>query len=461
MASQTGQGSQLGAEERAELERLRAEVARLQAEKPGIPAPRGQTERPPRRWWRRIGATLLILVSCLLAPLSVVAVWARSEVTDSDRYVDTVAPLAKDPAIQQAVTNNLTNLVFQYVDVQGITTQALTALSQRDILPPAVAAQVQALSGPIVSGVQNFAHDRIEQLVTSDAFAQAWEEANRSAHQQLVAALEGQSGSVTVQNNAVSVNLATFVNTVKQRLIERGFSLAERIPTVNATFTIFESADVGKVQKAFNLLDTLGYWLPFVLLALAGLGIYLAPNHRLAFIWTGLGVALAGLVTALALQYARSRYLQGVPAAVLPPDAAAVIFDTIVRYLREAIRSLALVGLLFAIGAFLTGPSVAATTVRSGCVTAIAAAKGGTESLGLHLGNVTRWFAPRARLLRGIVVAVAFAVVLLQRYRTPSLVLWVTAGLLVALAVVEFLAVEPRERTGPRPEPLVVPAVAS
>ena len=461
MASQTGQSPELGVEERAELERLRAEVVRLRAESPTIPAPRGQTERPPRRVWRRIAATLLILVACVLAPLSVVAVWARSEVTDTDRYVDTVAPLAKDPAVQQAVTNNLTNLVFQYVDVQGITNQALTAISQRDILPPAVAAQVQALSGPIVSGVQNFAHDRIEQLVTSDVFAQAWEEANRSAHQQLVAALQGQSSAVTVQNNAVSVNLATFVNTVKQRLIDRGFTLAERIPAVNASFTIFESADVGKVQKAFSLLDTLGYWLPFILVALAGLGIYLAPNHRAAFIWTGLGAALAGLVTALALQYARSRYLQGVPAAVLPPDAASVIFDTIVRYLREAIRSLALVGLIFAIGGFLTGPSVTARTVRGWCVSAIAAAKGGAESLGLRMGGVTRSFAPRAGLARGIIVAVACAIVLLERYRTPSLVLWVTVGMLAALAVVEFLAVEPRARSGPRPEPLAVPAVAS
>src|SRR3954453_17063271 len=260
----------IGLEERAELERLRAEVLRLRAETEAGSG--GEGAKPRRRsagrWGRTLLGSLLILVSCVLAPLSVVSVWARSEVTDTDRYVDTVAPLAKDPAVQQAVTTNLTNLVFQYVDVQGITTQALTAISQRGILPPAVAAQVQGLSGPIVSGVQNFAHDRIEQLVTSDVFTQAWEEANRSAHQQLVAALEGQSGAVTVQNNAVSVNLATFVNTVKQRLIERGFTLAERIPTVNATFTIFESADVGTVQKAFNLLDTVGYWLPLVLVAM-------------------------------------------------------------------------------------------------------------------------------------------------------------------------------------------------
>src|SRR3954470_14961432 len=152
----------LGLEDRAELERLRAEVLRLRAE-----ATTGGPKAPPRRrrsaghWGRTLVGGLLILVSCVLAPLSVVAVWARSEVTDTDRYVDTVAPLGRDPAIQHAVTESLTNVVFQYIDVQGITTQALGAVAQRDIVPPAVGAQLQALSGPIVNGVQNFAHDRI------------------------------------------------------------------------------------------------------------------------------------------------------------------------------------------------------------------------------------------------------------------------------------------------------------
>ena len=289
MTSSTEETREFGVEERAELERLRAEVARLRAEQGALPPQRSGPSRAPRRWWRWVAATVLIAVSCLLAPLSVVSVWARSEVTDTDRYVDTVAPLAHDPAVQQAVTTNITNLVFQYVDVQGITNQALTAIASRDIVPPAVGSQLQALAGPIADGVKSFTEDRVAQVVSSDAFGQAWEQANRTAHQQLVAALTGESSSVTIQNNTVSVNVADLVATVKQRLIDSGFTLAEKIPAVNASFTVFESADLPKVQKAFNLLDTLGYWLPFILVALAGLGIYLAPNHRLAFVWTGRG----------------------------------------------------------------------------------------------------------------------------------------------------------------------------
>ncbi|MGZ4603917.1 MAG: hypothetical protein ACXV3S_01920 [Kineosporiaceae bacterium] len=446
MTGHTDETQVLDADERAELERLRAEVARLREESASGSPPARRPARSASRWGRSVGAVLLILIACLLAPLSVTSVWARSQVTDTDRYVETVAPLAQDPAIQEAITTNLTNIVFQYVDVQGITTQAIGALQQRNVVPPALATQLQALAVPLASGIQSFTHDRIQQVVQSDAFASAWDQANRAAHQQLVAALTGQSSAVTIENNAVKVDLGAFLTVVKQKLVDSGFGLAARIPQVNATFTVFQSADVSKVQRLFSLLNTLGYWLPFILVAMAALGIYLAPNHRLAFIWTGIGVTVAALVTAIALQVVRSRYLDGVPSNILPPDAAATLFDTVVRFLREAIRALALLGVIAALGAFLTGPSITAVTVRRWCSTALAAAKGGIESLGLDLTQVTRWVAPRARLLRAATVTVAFAILLLEPYRTPSLVLWLTVGVLAALAVIELLAVEPRRR---------------
>ena len=99
----------IAGEEKSELERLRAEVSTLRAQL-------RQTGRTPdrvgRQGWRTIVATLLIVVACLLAPLGVVAVWARNQVTNTDRYVATVTPLAKDPAIQQAVTDRITAQVF-------------------------------------------------------------------------------------------------------------------------------------------------------------------------------------------------------------------------------------------------------------------------------------------------------------------------------------------------------------
>jgi hypothetical protein len=120
----------LSADERAELERLRAEVSDLRSQVSTVAAlptdqPVAPTPRPRRQRWRSVVATFLIVVGCILAsPLSVVAVWTKNLVTDTDRYVATVAPLADDPAIQNAVADKITVQIFTHLDVAGVTNHA-------------------------------------------------------------------------------------------------------------------------------------------------------------------------------------------------------------------------------------------------------------------------------------------------------------------------------------------------
>jgi hypothetical protein len=168
--------------ERAELRRLRAEVAALrsQVQHDGA-AGEGRSVavgRVARQRWRTIVATLLIVVACALAPLSVVAVWTRNQVTNTDRYVATVAPLASDPAIQNAIADQITAQIFTYIDIQGLTTQAVDALASRG-LNPEVADQLQGFAVPIANGVQSFTRSQVGKVVESDAFADAWVQANR------------------------------------------------------------------------------------------------------------------------------------------------------------------------------------------------------------------------------------------------------------------------------------------
>jgi hypothetical protein len=79
-----------------------------------------------------------------------------------------------------------------------------------------------------------------------------------------------------------------------------------------------------------------------IVLILIVLGVYVARDHRRALVGAGLGVALGMLVLALAIF--RSIYLNGVPADVLPHDAAAVLYDTIVRFLRAGLRTVLVLG---------------------------------------------------------------------------------------------------------------------
>jgi hypothetical protein len=437
------QEGSLTGEERAELERLRAEVAALRARRTERVAAAGQVAR---QRWRTIVASLLIVVACVLAPLSLVAVWTRNQVTNTDRYVATVTPLADDPAIQNAIADQITAQVFTYIDVKGLTTQTLDALASRG-LPPRLADQLDALAVPIANGVQDFTRTQVGKIVQSQAFADAWVQANRAAHEALVKALTGQGdGTVTVQNDTVSVNLAAFIQTVKQQLTAAGFSLAARIPEVNASFVLFQSADIPKVRSAFNLLNTLGVWLPLIVLLLIVVGVYVAKSHRRALVGAALGVAAGMVVLALALAIFRSVYLNAVPAGVLPHDAAAVLYDTIVRFLRAGLRTVLVLGLVVAAGAFLSGNSVTAVRTRQGLVAAIARLRGSAEQAGLRTGPVGAWVAANKRVLQAGAVALASLALVFWGRPTGKVVILLAVLLLLALAVIEFLS-QPSERT--------------
>ena len=81
----------LSADERAELERLRAEVADLRSQAAAAPVVSDQIVAPPpaarphRQRWRSVVATLLIVIACIMAPLAGVAVWSKNLITNTDR----------------------------------------------------------------------------------------------------------------------------------------------------------------------------------------------------------------------------------------------------------------------------------------------------------------------------------------------------------------------------------------
>jgi hypothetical protein len=433
-------------DERAELERLREEVAalRVQVRHPETAPGARITGRTARQRWRTMVAALLIVLGCVLAPLAGVAVWARNQVTNTDRYVATVAPLASDPAIQNAITDQITAQVFTYIDIRALTSQVADSLAARVEgrgLPPQAAAALQGLAGPVANGVQGFVRTQVERVVQSQAFEDAWVQANRAAHEALVKALTGEGGgAVTVEGDTVTLNLAPFIQTVKQRLVAQGFTLAERIPQVDKSFVLFQSEDITRAQRAFSLLNTLGVWLPVIALILIGIGVYVAKDHRRALIGTGLGVAAGMVLLALGLAVFRSIYLDGVPASVLPHDAAAVLYDTIVRFLRAGLRTVFVLALVVAAGAFLTGPSPTATRTRQGLAGGIGWLQRGAEGVGLRTGPVGTWIDANRRVLRIGAVALAGLALVFWSRPTGKVVIGLTLALLVVLAAIEFLA---------------------
>jgi hypothetical protein len=437
----------LTADERAELERLRAEVADLRSQAVAAPvaaeAHVAPPPRPRRQRWRSVVATLLIVIGCILAPISVVAVWTKNLVTDTDRYVETVAPLAKDPAIQSAIADRITAEIFTQLDVAAITNQAVDALAERG-LPPLVATQLHALSQPLSSGVESFVRTEVGKVVASDAFVNAWTTANRAAHQALVAALTGETREgITIENDTVSINLGPIIAEVKQRLIDRGFGLASRIPNVNPSFVLVQSDYIAQARGAFNLLNAIGNWLPVVAGFLLAIGIYIAKGHRRALVGVGLGLAGGMLVLGLGLALFRTIYLNELPLGVLTRDAAAAFYDTLVRFLRLGLRTVLVFGLVLALAGFFTGRSTTAVRARAGLRKGIGWLRGGAEQAGFRTGPVGAWVYTYKRVLWIAVIAIAALVLVFWDQPTGRVIIGITLGVLVALVIIEFLGRPP------------------
>ena len=449
--SVTGPEDTLNPDERAELEALRAEVAQLRSRPaPAEPVP----ARRHRLSWRTPVATLLIVLGCILAPVSVLAVWTANQVSDTNRYVANVTPLISEPAIQNALTDKITNEIVTQLNVPGLTSQAATLLNQKGL--PRVATLLQGFSGSLESAVQGFVHTRVHKIITGPRMANAWVQVNRVAHEQLVAALSGRttSGSaVSVSNGQVTLDLAPFIQIAKQDLASRGLTIVNSIPIIHVTFALFPSKNLVKAQTAYRLINDLKWVLPILTLVLLGLGIYIAKGHRRATIGAGLGFAASMLVLGAGLLIARSIYLNAVPNGTVPGDAAAAAFDTLVRFIRIGLRTLLVVGLVVAIGAFITGPSVTARGVRSGFARAFGWIRRRGESIGVSTGPVGRWTYAHRKALRITAVALAALIFVFSVPTTAAVVVVIVVLLLVVLGLIELIGRPPAAPPAPPAAP--------
>ncbi|KUL21256.1 hypothetical protein [Streptomyces regalis] len=398
-----------------------------------------ESARTPRHHpFRSLGSVLLILLAALLSLLSVVAVWANSIVQDTDRYVDTVGPLASDPDVQKAVTNRVTAAVLAQVDVDALVKE-LTDVAEQKGVPPRAAELLGDLDGPIANGLKQLVSSTVERVVTSSAFETVWVNANRRAHAALDKALTGQSDStVKLEDNKVVIDLGPIVANVKDQLVDAGFSPAAKIPAVHTNFVVFASEDVGEIKTYVRVLEILGGWLPVIALLVAAAAVYVAFNRRHALVGAALAVFAAMLVLGIGLTVARDVYLDHLPPGT-SQAAAGSVYDALVKFLRAGVRALAAVALFTAAGAFLAGPSRIAVLTRTGCRRSIGALRDVTTSAGFRLGVVGR-FVHRFKRWIGVAILVVAAVVLFTwSYPTTAVVVWTAVITLVGFAIREFL----------------------
>lgn len=318
-----------------EAERLRAERDELRAE-----LERLQQRSSLRSRWRRPVAIILVVLTCVSLVAAVAGTWTRRNFLDTDRFVERVAPLADDPAVQSALTARLTDELMLLIDPQHLFEEALPERGR-------------LLAVPLAGAVEGFVGDQVATFVSSDLFARLWTEAARIAHQASVRVLRGESEVVTADDGRVTLNLLPVVNTVLKEITSASPELLGReinIPDVTVEdlpdqvitrietalnvdlgddfgqFTVFDDGKVEAAQAGLKLFDRLVIASLVLAIAFAALALWVSDRRRRTLLQLAAGVIL-GMVFVRRVAFAVEDDVAALPPTAPGRQAARVAVD--------------------------------------------------------------------------------------------------------------------------------------
>jgi hypothetical protein len=391
---------------------------------PAEPTAPAEAATPPRQpFWRRFLVGFLVVVVCVLTPVALTTVWLRSTLLDNDQFVSTLAPLADDPAVQQALANRVTNALINGTDLEA---------KIKDALPQRAKPAAPFIAG----GAQQFVQTISLDLIQSDRFQHLWDEMLRRSHSQVVAVLQGKgSDRISTKNGQIVLRVGPVAQKVLAQVQQRT-DLFDNVDTtsLNQQIVLADSEDLRTAQGAVDFFNSITYILPIVLLVLLAIAIWLSGNRRRTILRTALGIALGMALLLTLFNLGRSAYLDALPRKVngleVSHAAATAVYDQVLSFLRTSTRTAFVIAIIVAIAAWLSGPGRAGTRLRAAFH---------RDPTGDNVTPVGTFVNRYRNMLRVLVIAIGVIILIALDHPKPLAVLVIAVLVLIGLVVIEVL----------------------
>jgi hypothetical protein len=378
---------------------------------------------------RGIAAWVIFTIAAILLPIALTAFWAQRTLTDTERYVATVAPLSQDPTIQEAVGTLVTDKAVAQLDVQN----KLDA-----ILPPAL----QQLGPILAGGVATLVTRGVNAFLTSPDFHQLWVLINTSIQKSTIAALSGNpTGPVTIQGDQVILDTGDALNAVKQKLVDKGVPFAADIPIpakAEREIVLLTSPQLQTARTAYKFGQPVAQWLIYLVLGLFILALILVRNRPRMLIGVGIAALISAILLKAGLAFGESTLtdtLAGTPLAI----GQQAFYSILTTFLIDGVRALFILGIvLVAVGWFLGNTS---TGRKARALAGQAGDSAGDALSDSPVAAAGSWVAKhRGALYVGLVGLLGVILVFFTDTVSPSRVMMLALfGLLGAIAI-EVLA---------------------
>jgi Short C-terminal domain len=233
----------------------------------------------------------LVALGSIFAFLSVFAIWTERQALNTDDWVDTSGRMIQNEKIRSAVGDYLVDQLYANVDIEK---------ELEGILP----GETKDLAGPVSGGLRQVAGSGAEEVLQSSTAQDLWKDANRAAHEQLLAVLEDKKEAVETSEGEVTLNLGSLVTNLADQ-VGIGAQLAEKLPPDAGQVTILRSDQLKTAQDIVIGIKGLALVLTLLTLLCFGVAIYISRDGRwVTVLFCGVGLIAAGFAVIVAREVA-------------------------------------------------------------------------------------------------------------------------------------------------------------
>jgi uncharacterized membrane protein YidH (DUF202 family) len=293
----------------------------------------------------------LVILGSILAFFSVLAIWTERQALNTDDWVDTSGRLLEDETVRSTLSDYLVDQLYENVDIRK---------ELEEILP----GDTKDLAGPAAGGLRQVAGQGAEKVLETSTAQELWKQANRTAHEQLLAVLENKKEAVETEEGNVRLNLGSLLTNLAEE-VGIGESLAEKLPPDAAQIEILRSDQLKTAQDIAVAIKGLALVLSILTFLCFGLAIYLARSERwVTVLLSGIGLVAAGFGVIVVRQIAGGIVVDQLvkDENVKPAGEAAWSIGT--SLMTSIATTVIVVGILFLVAGWLASPTNGARAVR-------------------------------------------------------------------------------------------------
>jgi hypothetical protein len=299
---------------------------------------------------RRALPMIIIVLATIIAIVSVLALWAKRQLLETETWSSTSEQLVQDADIQSALNTFIVAAIFDNVDVEA---------ELADRLPP----QVAPLAGPVAGALRSAADNVVARALEEPKVQQLFVDASAAAQSKLIALIDDKGEFVATTGGVVTLDLKSVLKSVTAQL---GLpDVAAKLPPEASAIEVMKSSELDAAQKGLNLLQTVGYVLTALTLLLYAAAILLAGDRRRQTLRAvGFSFIFVGVVVLFA-RGAGGNLVVGSLSEVASSDAAvSSVFDIGTSLMVETGQSILAYGIVIVLAAWLAGPTRWATSIR-------------------------------------------------------------------------------------------------